>query len=225
VSASTRVLFLLAADGRIVRARPRGSWISSQYRWARLDEWLGAELPAVPQADARIELARRWLASFGPASAADLKWWTGWTMGETRAALARAGTDDVDLDGMPGVVLAGDAEPTEPPDPWVALLPALDSTPMGWASRDWYIGEHRAALFDRSGNIGPTVWSDGRVVGGWAQRKDGTVAVRLLADVGAEAASAIDVAAARTEAVLEGVVVTPRFRTPLERELSSPGKV
>ena len=31
---STRVLFLLATEGRIVRTRPKGSWISSQYRWA-----------------------------------------------------------------------------------------------------------------------------------------------------------------------------------------------
>ncbi|HEY0444458.1 MAG TPA: crosslink repair DNA glycosylase YcaQ family protein, partial [Candidatus Limnocylindrales bacterium] len=32
VGMSTRVLFLLSMEGRIVRGRPRGSWISSQYR-------------------------------------------------------------------------------------------------------------------------------------------------------------------------------------------------
>ena len=38
---STRVLFLLATEGRIVRARPKGSWISSQYRWATTASWIG----------------------------------------------------------------------------------------------------------------------------------------------------------------------------------------
>ena len=34
VGVSTRILFMLAAQGRIVRGRPLGSWVSSQYRWA-----------------------------------------------------------------------------------------------------------------------------------------------------------------------------------------------
>jgi hypothetical protein len=49
-------------------------------------------------------------------------------------------------------------------------------------------------LFGRTGNIGPTVWWEGRVVGGWA--------------------------AERLEAWPGQARVTPRFRTPLERELS-----
>ena len=77
-------------------------------------------------------------------------------------------------------MLADDVEPAGDPGPWVALLPALDPTPMGWQQRDWFLGPHGPALFDRSGNIGPTVWVDGRIVGGWAQRRDGEVAVRLL---------------------------------------------
>ncbi len=58
---STRVLTLLAAEGRIVRARPRGSWISGQYRWAELETWLGAPLPAIDHDEACAELLRRWL--------------------------------------------------------------------------------------------------------------------------------------------------------------------
>ena len=92
---------------------------------------------------------------------------------------------------------------------------------MGWRERAWYVGAHTAALFDRSGNIGPTVWWDGRIVGGWAQRKDGEIAVRLLEDVGAEAAAAIAAEAQRLrEWIGPGTIVTPRFRTPLERELA-----
>jgi hypothetical protein len=95
---------------------------------------------------------------------------------------------------------------------------------MGWAQRDWYLpeaGPLRACLFDRTGNIGPTVWWNGEVVGGWAQRADGAVAHRLLADRGAEAAAAVAAEAARLDGRLGDVRVTPRFRTPLERELSA----
>ena len=107
-----------------------------------------------------------------------------------------------------------------PPEPWVRLLPALDPTIMGWAGRDWFLGEHGSALFDRSGNVGPTVWSDGRIVGGWAQRRDGEIVVRLLEDVGADARTAVDEEAVRLQAWLGPVRITPRFRTPLERELT-----
>jgi hypothetical protein len=217
---TTRVLMLLSADGHIVRGRPRGSWISSQYYWSPIQEWLPAGLPALDAATARVELARRWLARYGPGTAADLKWWTGWTMTQTRATLSKLDTVPVDLDGAPGVVLTDDAEPVAEPGPWVALLPALDPTVMGWVARDWYLGEHGPMLFDRSGNPGPTVWCDGRIVGGWAQRPDGHVVVRLFQDVGRWATIAIDDAAASLTDWLGPVRVTPRFRTPLERELS-----
>jgi hypothetical protein len=106
-------------------------------------------------------------------------------------------------------------------EPWAALLPALDPTAMGWRERAWYVGGHAAALFDRSGNIGPTAWWDGRIVGGWAQRKDGEIAVRLLEDIGAEGAAAVAALAQRLrEWIGPAVRITPRFRTPLERELS-----
>jgi hypothetical protein len=92
---------------------------------------------------------------------------------------------------------------------------------MGWRDRGWFLGEHAAALFDRSGNIGPTVWWDGRIVGGWAQRPDGEIVVRLLEDVGSAAAAAIAAEAENLQAWLGPARVTPRFRTPLERELSA----
>ena len=130
---------------------------------------------------------------------------------------------EVDLDGAPGIMLAADepaAAPMHDMGPWAALLPALDPTAMGWRERGWYVGEHAAALFDRSGNIGPTAWWDGRIVGGWAQRKDGEIAVRLLEDIGAEPSAAIAAEAQRLREWIGPGRVTPRFRTPLERELA-----
>jgi hypothetical protein len=79
-----------------------------------------------------------------------------------------------------GIVLADDLATSPTPEPWVALLPSLDPTTMGWQQRTWYLGDHAPAVFDRNGNAGPTVWADGRIVGGWAQRRSGEVVFRLL---------------------------------------------
>ncbi|SFJ67489.1 Winged helix DNA-binding domain-containing protein [Amycolatopsis sacchari] len=218
---TNRVLFLLAAEGRIVRGRPRGSWLSTQYSWATAESWLPDGIPALPPEEARAELARRWLRAFGPATAEDLKWWTGWTAGQVKKALAQVAPAEVDLNGEPGIALAEDLEPVPAPEPVAALLPALDPTPMGWVRRDWYLGEHREQLFDRTGNVGPTVWWEGRVVGGWAQRADGEVTWRLLEDVGADAEAAVEAKADQLREWLGDVRVTPKFRTPLEKTLVS----
>jgi hypothetical protein len=59
------------------------------------------------------------------------------------------------------------------------------------------------------------------VVGGWAQRASGVVVHRLLEDVGREAADRVAEAAAAVGDWIGAVRVTPRFRTPLEKELTS----
>ena len=218
---STRVLFLLATEGRIVRGRPLGSWRSSQYRWAPTELWLGGPVPELDPATARASLLIHWLRAYGPGTELDLKWWTGWNLGQTRRALAEAGAVEIDLGNGIGYVLPDDVATAAEVDEWVALLPGLDPTVMGWKERDWYLGDHAEELFDRNGNAGPTVWWNGRVVGGWAQRSDGDVAVELLEPVPKTGRAMIEARRAQLTAWLDGVVVTPRFRTPLERRLAA----
>ncbi|MEV6773083.1 winged helix DNA-binding domain-containing protein [Nocardia sp. NPDC051030] len=220
-SITTWVLVILGAEGRIVRGRPNGSWSSSQYTWAPVESWIPDGIPALPADTARAELVRAWLRTFGPAPVSDIKWWTGWTLAEVRKALAQLDITEVDLGGETGLVLSDDLEPTPEPEPWVALLPALDPTPMGWQSRDWYLGPHASALFDRNGNVGPTIWHNGRIVGGWAQRSDGEIAWRALEDIGSDAEALIEAEAARLGHWYGKVRPIPRFRTPLERELTA----
>jgi hypothetical protein len=223
VSITSRVLLLLAAQGLIVRGRPIGTWVSQQYRWWPLEQWVPAVSATArrSEADARVELARLWLTAFGPAPVTDLKWWTGWTVAQTKQALAALGAVEVDLGGGTGMVLPDDLASTDEQTPWVAFLPALDPTTMGWAERSWYLGEHKQTLFDTNGNAGPTIWADGRIVGGWAQTPAGEIAIRILDDVGADATKLIEAEAERVGAWLGPVRVIPRFRTPTERELSS----
>jgi hypothetical protein len=220
-SAGARVLPQMAMEGRLVRGRPRGTWISPQFRWVTTEDWLGAPIEELDVPDAQAELLGRWLAAFGPATEEDMRWWTGWTLRETRAALAAIPHEQVALDGVAGYVLAGDLEPTPAAEPSAALLPTLDPTTMGWKERDWYLGPHGPTLFDVNGNAGPTVWWEGRIVGGWSQRRDGEIVYRLLEDVGAEAVAAIEVEAARVAAWLGEVRFSPGFLPPFQRGLAS----
>ncbi|MFI6548669.1 winged helix DNA-binding domain-containing protein [Streptomyces prunicolor] len=216
---STRLLKVLGVEGKVVRGRPLGGWTSSQLRWA-----VAPEHPELDVVEAQSTLLHHWLAACGPATEADLKWWTGWRVTDVRRALTTIGAEPVTLDEGPGYVAAGDLAPLAgPAEPWAALLPALDPTAMGWQGRDWYLApELRPALFDGSGNVGPTVWWDGRVVGGWAQRPDGEIVWRILdrEGVGREAETAIGAAAERLRRWVGTTRVTPRFRTPVERELA-----
>ncbi|WP_206063298.1 winged helix DNA-binding domain-containing protein [Nocardioides sp. HDW12B] len=208
---TSSVLTLMATEGRLVRSRPLGSWTSRQHTW----EPLAPESEPWDEAAARAELVRRYLAAFGPATETDVVWWTGWAKGVTRAALARLDLAETSA----GWVLADDTAPEPDVDPAAALLPALDPTPMGWKERDWFLPADRTALYDAYGNVGPTIWWGGEVVGGWAVRADGRVVTELLADRGRACADAVATAAAALEPRLEGARITPSFPTPLERRL------
>jgi hypothetical protein len=219
-----RVMFQLAAEARVIRTRPVKSW-SSANRWALTEAWLPGTALEQPLADAERDLACAWLRAFGPGTLADFKWWTGWTISRSRKVLAAVGAVEVGLeDGETGYVLPDDVDPVAEPEPWAAFLPSLDPAAMGWAmpGRDWYLdGSAKQQLYDRSGNIGPTVWWNGRVVGGWAQRADGTIAYRLFEDISTDGTQLVADTAGRLETWLGEVRVKPRFPTAIDKELSA----
>jgi hypothetical protein len=222
--AHTRVLLNLGFDGAIVRGRPSGAWNSSEYPWALSERWLpggfvGDERVGVDVAAA--ELARAYIAQFGPATTADLQWWAGWTMATTRRALAAIGAVEVDLDEGVGWVLADDVTDAAA-GPWIAFLPALDPTTMGWKQRSWYLdvrGAFGGSLFDRNGNAGPTIWLDGQVIGGWAQRKSGEIAYQLLVEVPQKRRREIAADAERLRTLIGDVRVSVRFPAPMQKDL------
>jgi len=227
--AHTRLLLTLGFDGAIIRGRPNGAWNNSEYPWSIAEQWIPGGIVGADPTTAAGELARRYLERFGPATTADLQWWAGWTAGATKRAIAAAGAVEVDLGDSDrdseslGWVLADDVDRrAAKPTPWVAFLPALDPTTMGWKERSWYLGEHGrfgSSLFDSNGNAGPTIWVDGQAVGGWAQRKTGEIAYRLLTDVPAARAKAIAARAEEIRALIGDVRVNVRFPAPMQKEL------
>ena len=217
VPVGPRVMTVLAAGGRIVRASNDGVWTASRPRWASTRSWLGEELDPPEQAEGVARLVEEWLRAFGPGTAADIRWWLGSTVTVVRRALADLRAVEVALDGQTGYLLPHDLDPTEPVEPWAALLPSLDPTTMGWFERDWYLGAHKEQVFDTNGNAGTTAWWDGRIVGGWRQNETGEVLLQLLEDVGAEGGSALEGEAARLTEWLDGTRVLPRFPSPLSK--------
>ena len=162
-SVGSRVLPQLAMERRLVRGRPRGTWVNGQYRWVPMESWLDDGVRGDRQtADAQAELLRLWLAAFGPATETDIRWWAGWTARDARAALAAVPHVVVDLDGATRIRARRRSRARRARrSPAAALLPTLDPTTMGWKERDWYLGPHASVLFDSNGNAGPTVWWDG----------------------------------------------------------------
>jgi hypothetical protein len=224
--AHVRVMLHLGFEGVVARSRPMGSWINSQYRWVAMDDWVPGGIAGMDPREASAELVRRWLHAFGPGTTADVQWWTGWTLGDTRRALEDAGavvvameTADGDVDGW---LARDDLDAVRGSSRWVALLPGLDPTTMGWKDRTWFLDRDAASgVVDRSGNAGPTIWIDGRVVGSWVQRGDGTFALGWLTDVPAARRAEVEAVAQGLEHALGDTRFAVRFPAPIQKALLS----
>jgi len=119
-----------------------------------------------------VEVARRYLSIYGPATKTDFaRWWGAWP-GVISAAWSGLKPElvTVNVDGAPMDALAGDvaeikrARNSEP----VQLLPLFDPYLMGHAKRDHMIDRAYAARVSRTaGWISAVVLVEGRITGTW----------------------------------------------------------
>ena len=220
-----RVLLLLAADGRIgARAAARHLDPAAQYRWSPVRR------PGCPAACPAG--GRRGPGGAGPGVAVrrsvrhrdrpEVVDRAG-PLGQVGQALTAIGAVEVDLDGdaRPG--------PARRPRPGAGARalggPAARARPdHRWAGRTAaaYLGPHRATAAVRpqrqrrpDGLVGRP---DRRRLGPAVQRRG---RLRLLEDVGTETTARIAERSAALSNWLGPARITPRFRTPLERELTA----
>ena len=178
------IIATLAMEGLLCFGPHRGKLPT----FVLLDEWL-PPAPVLDREAALAELARRYLSSHGPASAADLAWWAGLSLGEARAAIAGA---------RPDVRRPPRASAT------AHLLPPYDEYTVAYKDRSAILDP---ALVDatRGGIFSPVVVLDGRVAGIWRQKRTQravAVTAELVAPPTAAQRRALEAAAARLGAFL-----------------------
>jgi hypothetical protein len=179
------LIHLVSARGVICYGPARGN----EPTFVRADAWV-PHWQDIPAEQAEGLLLRKYLQTFGPATAADFALWTGITLRGAREIWARqqAGTASVDVEGWQASILREDldelaqAAPKRVP---VRLLPYFDTYLLGHKERRHLVAaEHHASVYRAQGWIAPVVLVDGRVGGIWSQRREGSrlqVQVQALA--------------------------------------------
>ena len=141
-----------------------------------LDDWV-PRIRTPSRETALGELARRYVAAYGPATIGDLSAWSGLPIAEARTAItgAKASLTEVTIQGQPGFVLKGRLRRTATPaTPDVRLLPAFDTYLLGYRRRDLAVPRELQARLQRGGGwIHPVVVVNGRAVAAWSLRKSG----------------------------------------------------
>lgn len=170
----------MCADGRLVRAAVRGGWKSDMYAYARFDQWLpGIDLNSATREDGQVIVARAYLDDYAPATAADVRWWSGFSKPEATRALDALADElvTIDVDGTPYLMLAANldalrAAPDQLPR-GVRLLPIWDAYLMAYKDRTRYLRpEHYDRVYDKVGNATSVLLVDGRVGGVWDMSED-----------------------------------------------------
>lgn len=190
-----QLLWRFAVEGLICLAARRGK----QQTFALLDEWVppGRSLSG----DAALaELAARYFRAHGPATAHDLAWWAGLTVGEARRAVRLAGDALIPTDAGGATFWSVPGSPAPRVRPAGArLLPAFDEYLVGYRDRDAVLDPTHARRVNAGGGLlGATVVLDGRVAGTWKRtvaRDRVSVRARLFRNAGATAVRALEAAA------------------------------
>jgi hypothetical protein len=164
------------------------------------DAWLGRSYE--PAEDGLRQLLRRYLAAWGPATAADAAAWSGLQVGELRETLEEIGTrrfrDDRDrvLYDLPRAPRPAADTPAPP-----RLLPRFDNVVLAHADRTRVVSDELRKTIIRAGEVDPVVLVDGFVAGRW-RRKNRRIEVEWLADVSRTACEQVEDEARRLEAFL-----------------------
>ncbi len=166
------IFAVLVRRGLACHAAPR----NGEARMAHRERWLPDLAWNPPDAElANQELARRYLAAYGPATLQDLAYWRGRSQAEARrwvAALGAAVTD-VRVDDVPMLTLAAHTEalahPAPTADGWpVLLLGRFEPLLLGQRNKaDLIDAAHYKQIWRPAGHIEATLLVRGRIAGSW----------------------------------------------------------
>jgi hypothetical protein len=144
-----------------------------------LSDWIDQELgdSIMPEAEAYIDLSRRYLSAYGPATPKDQAAWSGLPLGKIKPAWQHIAGElmEIDLNGSPAWMLKAQAGWLDEVDTYtqtVRLLPRFDVYLLGYQNRDLAVPPQFAMRINAGGGIlHPVVLADGRAVGIWKSQQ------------------------------------------------------
>jgi Winged helix DNA-binding domain len=153
--------------------------------------WLGGWAPA-DGAASRVELVRRYLRAYGPATRADFERWAGMLPSHSRPAWTGCVPEmaEVEVEGRKLWAMAGDLAALREAEPSgeVRLVPNFDSYLLGHADRTAVVPkDHGPRIYRSAGWVWATVLKGGRAVGVWSSKREAgtwTVEVEEFAPLG-----------------------------------------
>jgi hypothetical protein len=158
-----------------------GPSLGQRVRFTRPDTWVEISRKRIDPQAAKIELARRFLSAYGPASHQDLaRWWGGGGVSSARKWISALEDEvtEVDLDGKQVWMLSSDTRKMSAFEPkrTVRLLAAFDHYVVAASlhARQLLPGDLRARVYRPQGWISPVLLVDGRMLGTWRHRIKGS---------------------------------------------------
>jgi hypothetical protein len=193
---AARLWYALRMAGRLTHSPQSGTW-----KQPRETTYVLIEHELVDPQQARLDLVRRYLGAFGPATRADIAEWSGLRVRDFEPALEaleplrrfrdERGRELVDLPRAP-------LPPADAVAP-VRFLPRYDNLVLSHADRTRVIAdEHRRAVIHGTGIVEATFLVDGFVAGLWRVEKS-RVRVEPFAPLPREWRRRVDDEAARLE--------------------------
>jgi len=129
--------------------------------------------PFVPlaEAEAKMEIARRYLTHYGPVTLRDAAYFLHWTQAEAKECFVRLGAETVCCEGrtywhFPEALLACGM-------PGAVLLAGFDPLMLGYRKEDnpFLPPENLRGIFNLAGIVNPAILLHGRVTGKWKESK------------------------------------------------------
>jgi len=165
-SRGLHILYALSHE-RVICFGPRRG---KQPALVLLDEWL-PEPSRKTREESLAELARRYFTGHGPATAADLVWWSGLTVKSASEAISLA-ANDLERETIDGNPMWSSRTPISAPRSprAVHLLPPFDEFMVGYKDRSAMIApEHVKAVNIGGGMINAVLVINGLVTGRWSR--------------------------------------------------------
>ena len=162
------VISQMSTECRLVGTGESKSWRSGRNAMTLWSLWLPDVDVWTPDVDeARVEVARLYLRSYGPATVEDLSWWAGLTISQANDAIAACEAEDL---GNGLFTVDGVADGKAPP---LRLLPNWDTLLVTWKDRSRFLSEDVAPfVYDRDGNATSVVLDKGEITGVWSLGAD-----------------------------------------------------